>query len=122
MELIIKKQLDELVKQLDQNKAFNIKVYDVQGHSWITDYIIVTNINNVTHTKLIIDIATQFSKQAATKATGFIFNPVKISGEPESGWVVLDFNSFICHCLTEEKQDFYDIDALFSQYAVVHYH
>ena len=47
---------------------------------------------------------------------------IKQSGSPESGWVILDLNSILIHCVTESARDFYKLDSIYEKYGVIHHH
>lgn len=92
---------------LDDNKAENIKVYDVRLKSSITDFNILANGMSPPHLRALIG-----DVKAALREEGV--PSYKASGEPESGWVVLDYVDVIVHIFTREAREYYDLDELWS--------
>ena len=44
-----------------------------------------------------------------------------IEGDPESGWVLVDFGDLIVHIFAPDKRDYYDLEGLWSDaYVVLH--
>lgn len=44
---------------------------------------------------------------------------VNVEGDPESGWILMDYNSVIVHLFTEEMRDFYRLEDLWKNARVV---
>ncbi len=111
----LEKTLDEIVKFADDKQAEDIKVFHVAEKIWITDYIIILGVKNHIHSKsLITGIEKELKKMNLDRGLDF-FTPIKVSGNSDSGWVILDINSIIIHCVDAETRLHYDIDALFEK-------
>jgi ribosome-associated protein len=107
------KFLAEIVKICDQKKAQNIKAYQFKDF-WVVDYAVIATANNAIQVKAVVgDLLVKFKKQ------GVLPN---MSGKPDSGWVILDFNSIMVHIFVGELREYYQLDRLFEKRAVVfHY-
>mgnify|MGYP001272487272 CR=1 FL=1 len=111
----IEDTVDELVKYADEKQAENIKVFHVSEKLWITDYIIIFGVKNTIHAKsLVTGLEKELKKLDLDKSEDY-YSPVKISGNSESGWVILDVNSIIIHCVDEPTRAHYEIDAIFEK-------
>ena len=111
----IEDTVDELVKYADEKQAENIKVFHVSEKLWITDYIIIFGVKNTIHAKsLVTGLEKELKKLDLDKSEDY-YSPVKISGNSESGWVILDVNSIIIHCVDETTRAHYEIDAIFEK-------
>ncbi len=44
---------------------------------------------------------------------------VNVEGDPESGWILIDYNSVIVHLFTDEMRDFYRLEDLWKNARVV---
>jgi ribosome-associated protein len=40
--------------------------------------------------------------------------PIRREGQPETGWMVLDYGLVVVHAFTEEQRRFYDLERLWS--------
>ena len=90
---------------LESNKAEDVRVYDVRGRSNVTDYYIAATGLSTPHLRSLSSAV-----RAALKSEGI--PGYKASGEPESGWVVLDYIDVIAHLFIREAREYYDLDSL----------
>ncbi len=93
---------------LDAKKAENVRVYDVRGISDVTDWTVVATGTSAPHLKALIREA-----EGALAAEGA--ERLRISGEPDSGWVVLDAITVVVHVFAEEARTYYDIEKLWTK-------
>lgn len=90
---------------LDDKKAADIRVYDVRGKSSITDFNVLATGLSAPHLRaLVSDVRASMSKEGVPS--------YRHSGEPDSGWVVLDYVDVIVHVFTHEAREYYDIDGI----------
>jgi ribosome-associated protein len=45
--------------------------------------------------------------------------PLRREGEPDTGWIVLDYGDVVVHAFTEEQRRFYDLERLWSDAPVL---
>ncbi|MAH81618.1 MAG: ribosome silencing factor [Rickettsiales bacterium] len=118
----LEKTLEEIIKFADEKQAEDIKVFHVAENLWITDYIIILGVKNNIHSKsLITGIEKELKKMNLNRGNDF-FDPLKVSGNSDSGWVILDINSIIIHCVDSETRLHYDIDTLFEKQGVTYHY
>jgi len=86
-------------------KGTDVAVLDVRGRSPVTDYLVIASGNTPSHLKA---IASEASK--ALKAHGVYC--YRKSGEPEDGWVALDFVDVVIHIFLPERREYYAIEEL----------
>ena len=89
----------------DSRKAENIVLLEVVEVSYLADYFVVSSGNSRTQVKAISD-AIQESVQKQ-----FNYAPVRIEGEKERNWILLDYGDVIAHILLPEEREFYDLEA-----------
>lgn len=65
---------------------------------------------NVRHMNALIDTLDREMKQSGVDMGGQ-------EGEPESGWVLLDFAEVIVHLFSREQRDYYNLEGLWSRSA-----
>ena len=113
--------VDKLVDVADQKKAEHIVVYNVTQYASLTDFVIVVSTKNVIQGRaILIEIEKKVKELLENEDSDDIFEP-KISGKTESEWVVLDINSIVIHIISEAKRNFYGLDELFEQKAIVYH-
>ncbi len=86
-------------------KAIDLVAYDLRGLTLIADCFIVCSAASEPQMKAITN-----GVRDALRETGL--RPRHVEGEPNSGWLVLDYGSLIFHVFREEARAFYDLDGL----------
>lgn len=90
----------------------NIVMLDMQGVSLLADYFVLCNAESTPQFKAILE---EVEKQA--KATGGRLSHVE--GEPESGWVLLDFGSVVVHIFDPKLRAYYNLEELWKEARLV---
>lgn len=85
--------------------AKDIRIWDVRGLSSITDYYVVATGTSGPHLKALVTEVQQHMKAHGEAST-------RLSGTPDSGWVVLDFVHAVVHVFSTETRDYYAIENL----------
>jgi len=97
--------LKRLVKALDDKHAEEIMVLDMQKHSPIYDYMVITTAKN---DRLAAGILREL-KDMATE-TGLVLK--RIEGANHGQWVLADFERIIVHVFTPETRMEYNLEKL----------
>lgn len=100
------------VKLLDEHKAKNIKLLHVFEHTVIADYFVICTGNSSTQLRSLAD-------EVEYKLSLEGYAPTHIEGDGGCGWMLLDFSSVIVHILSPQARDFYDLEKLYDEDAVV---
>ena len=90
----------EIVQALEDAKGQDIRVYDVRGTSGLTDYFVVATGAAAPHLKALV-------KALPKKA-------YRVSGDPESGWIVADYVDVIVHVFSPEARAYYALEKLWA--------
>jgi ribosome-associated protein len=77
----------------------------VQGVSSVTDYFLVCSGRSAPHVKTIADAIRE-----ELKADGV--RPLHSEGQPESGWVLLDYGDVLMHVFLEDTRAYYALERL----------
>jgi ribosome-associated protein len=88
-----------------EKKAVGLAVLDVQGVSTVTDYFLLCSGKSTTHVRTISDAIRQ-----ELKADGI--RPLHTEGQPESGWVLLDYGDVLVHVFLEDTRAYYALERL----------
>ncbi len=119
----VQQLIERIAHMADEKKAERIVSIDLGGTSWVTDAIVLLSVKNTIHAKALLF---ELSKELGgiirdLKSDDFYDDPI-IEGDVKSGWVILDLNSILIHCLTDEIRGFYELDSFFAERGVVtHY-
>ena len=94
-----------IAQALYDKQADNIRVLDVRGVSTVTDYCVVASGTSAPHLKALQKAAQNWLKQQADTR-------YRLSGESDSGWVLLDAFTVVAHIFAPEAREYYDIESL----------
>jgi ribosome-associated protein len=96
-------------------KAGRIVILDVSRQLVITDYFLICHGNTERQVRTIADEIER--KLAETRRV----KPARREGERESRWVVLDYVDFVVHVFHRDDREYYNLERLWSDAAVVSY-
>ena len=99
MTMTSEEQAKGMAGVLKDAKAGDVKIYDVRGKSGFTDFFVVATGAAAPHLK------------ALTKALPKAY---RISGDPESGWIVADFVDAVVHVFSPEARAYYALERLWA--------
>ncbi len=91
----------------ESKKGLDPVILDVRGLSEVADYLVVVTARSAPHLRALDEEIDQ-----ATRGGGR--TPSRLSGTPESGWMVRDFYGVIVHLMTEERRRFYALETLWN--------
>lgn len=94
-----------IMDMLSDHKASNILLLDVQPVTILADYFILGSATSERHLKALADALSR-------ELRADIDRPWKVEGEPESGWVLVDYGDVIVHLFLPETRKFYDLEGL----------
>lgn len=97
-----------VINALEDMKAKDITVIDVQGRTSVTDYMILATGTSKKHAQAVCDNAS-----AEAKAKGL--KPLGAEGRDSSDWMLLDLGDVIVHVMTEQARHFYDLERLWGE-------
>ena len=92
------KLAEDIKSALEDAKGQDVKVYDVRGKSGLTDFFVVATGAAAPHLKALV-------KSLPKKA-------YRVSGDPESGWIVADYIDVVVHVFSPEARAYYALEKL----------
>ena len=101
-------QIKLIVQGLKDRKGTDIKVYDVRGKSQLADYFLVATGAAAPHLKALIAETQSVMKDAGVMS-------YRTSGDPESGWIVVDYIDAIVHVFSAEARAYYALEKLWEK-------
>ena len=96
-----------VAKALEDRKGADVKIYDVRGKSGLTDFFVVATGTAAPHLKALIA-----ETQNAMKREGVA--SYRTSGDPESGWIVVDYIDVVAHVFSPEARAYYALEKLWA--------
>ena len=92
----------------DDKKAENIVILDVSGLSPITDILVICSATSSPHLRAVRDEVEEKLK------TEHGMPPLVSDGSLDSQWLVLGYPNVVVHVFTQDKRDFYALEALWN--------
>ena len=90
-------------KALDEKKAKDTIILDIQKISFIADYFIISTAQSPAQIKTLSNIVIKKLKE------NDINRNLNYEGSPHTGWVLLDCGDVVIHLFSEEKRDYYNL-------------
>ena len=103
--------LDIAVKSLDDGKAEDIVVMDLQGKTSIANYMIIASGTSQRHVAALAE-----QVQMKLKAAGY---KTESEGEEKADWVLIDAFVVIIHIFKPEVREFYNLEKMWSAIAEI---
>ena len=98
-------QAQAVAAALEERKGMEVKVWDVRGKSPLTDFFVVATGAAAPHLKALVA-----ESQAVMKKAGVA--SFRTSGDPESGWIVVDYIDVVVHVFSPEARAYYALEKL----------
>ena len=100
--------LAQVLRALADKKGRDLIVFDMRGHSDLTDYCVLATGLNGPHLKAL-------ANELRVRLKGPGRGPVRRSSTPESGWLVADAVDVVAHVFTPEMRSYYGLDELWAK-------
>ena len=88
----------------EDGRATNIVSLDIRGVSTMTDYFVILTAESTRQMKALME-----QMSIGLKSLGVRANHKE--GQPDGGWVLLDFGDFVVHIFSPEKRDYYLLES-----------
>ena len=106
--------IDHFVNVLLEKKAENLKVYACENYPLFVDAVIVCQVSTSVHLRAL-------KAAVETCWVGLKKNQkvaeLRVSGELNSGWLIIDLNDFVIHIMLDSLREYYELDAWIEGYA-----
>lgn len=94
---------------LEDKKGIDITVLDVGALSGVADYFVIVSGTSAPHLKAMVNAVQMELKHAEKRYVAHR------AGDPESGWLVLDYLDIIIHIFLPQTRAYYSLEALWSE-------
>ena len=106
--MTLEEQVKAIEQALEDRKGTDIKAYDMRGKSSLADFFVVATGAAAPHLKALVA-----ETQAAMKKAGV--SSYRTSGDPESGWIVVDYIDVVVHVFSPEARAYYALEKLWTK-------
>lgn len=97
---------------LDDKKALEIKVINIQNVSTLADYFIIASGTNHNQVQAMADNVDETLGRAG-------YEPKQIEGYQNANWILMDYRDIVIHIFDEENRLFYDLERIWRDGTVV---
>lgn len=108
----MKKDYPEIVAlaltAIEDKLGRDVRVYDVQGKSSVTDFFVIASAGSGPQLKAI-----EQSVNVCLKNNGI--KSYRRGGDPDSGWLVLDYFDVVIHLFLDQTRKYYAIEELWEE-------
>jgi ribosome-associated protein len=92
-----------IINSLEDKKGENILLLDIQKISSFTDYFIICTGTSNRMVDALVNAVSDSTKES------YQLNG-RVEGNPECGWMVVDFGSIIVHIFSPDQREFYRLE------------
>lgn len=86
---------------------------DIHQKAVFADYFLICNGESERQLRALVDGVVEDAREKAG------VRPSGIEGEPEGGWILVDFGDLIVHVFSEETRSYYNLEDLWSDAQVM---
>ncbi len=104
--MTIEERIDTIVNILDEKKAEEIEVFNLDDADYIADRVVIANSLNLKHTQALFD-----QLKEVLKPKGETFLHADISDE----WIVADLGDILIHIMIPEYRQRYSLETFLSE-------
>jgi len=97
---------------LEEKKGEDIILLDIQGLAPFADYFVLCS---GTSNRMLQALADEAIEKVKSK---YRFR-ARIEGEPQDGWMLVDFGDVILHLFSPDRRNYYRLEELWSQGKVI---
>jgi ribosome-associated protein len=92
----------------------DILILDLKDVTTFTDYFVLCTTSSRRQMDVLASTIREEMKKDDVQQI-----PLNVEGEPDSGWILMDYNSVIVHLLSEEMRAFYRLEELWRSARIV---
>jgi ribosome-associated protein len=102
-----------LVDTILDKKGSDITLLDIRDQAVFADYFLICNGENERQLHTLADTVREKAKQEAEVIA------YGVEGEPQSGWMLVDFGDLIVHIFSPSQRNYYSLEDLWREGHVV---
>ncbi|QKX01343.1 ribosome silencing factor [Wolbachia endosymbiont of Dipetalonema caudispina] len=94
---------DVIVNIIDQNKGYDITIFNVQNKTIIAKYMVIASGNSNRHVKALAEDIINNLK---------LYDKIDVEGMEHGNWVIVNFQNIMVHIFRSEVRKYYKIEEL----------
>ncbi|MCA9962072.1 MAG: ribosome silencing factor [Anaerolineales bacterium] len=98
-----------LVESILDKKGTNITLLDIRDQAIFADYFLLCNGENDRQLRALVDGIAEDAKKKAQVL------PLGVEGEPQHGWILVDFGDLVIHVFSPIKRGYYNLEELWNR-------
>ena len=93
------------VAALEEKKAVDVKVIDIEKISTLADYFIIASGTNRSQVQAMAEaVEEELQKQD--------IHPKNVEGYQSANWILMDYGDFIIHLFDKESREYYNLERI----------
>ena len=97
---------------LEDKKALDVKIIDIEQVSTLADYFIIASGTNRNQVQAMADNVEEVLGRAG-------YEPKQIEGYQTGNWILMDYRDIVIHVFDEENRLFYDLERIWRDGTVI---
>lgn len=97
---------------LADTPAARTRVLDIRGISSLADFFVITSGENQRQLRAI-------ARELTDELNSRQLRPTRVEGDPESGWILVDYSDVVVHVFDAELRQFYNLEELWQDAPVL---
>ena len=97
---------------LEDKKALDVKIIDIEQVSTLADYFIIASGTNRNQVQAMADNVEEVLGRAG-------YEPKQIQGYQTGNWILMDYRDIVIHVFDEENRLFYDLERIWRDGSVI---
>lgn len=102
-----------IVDVIADKQGEDILLLDIREISILADYFVIGSAVSKRQTKAMVNGIIDETKQ------GFDVKPLRVEGDADSGWVLMDYGAVVVHLFAPEARSYYDLEGFWEDARVV---
>jgi len=102
-----------IVEVIADKKGEDVLLLDIREISILADYFVIASTLSKRQAKAVVNAIKQETKQV------FDTRPLRVEGELDTGWVLMDYGGVVVHLFAPEVRAYYDLEELWQDGQVV---
>lgn len=106
---------DRAAETLSDKQGQDVVLLDLRKSANFTDFFVIASGDNERHVKALVEAVDE-------SLSGLDVEPLHVEGNPDSGWVLMDYGAVLVHIFDPQKRAYYNLEGLWARTApVVHF-
>jgi ribosome-associated protein len=101
-----------IVDAITERLGSDVVLLDMGGVTLLADYFVICTAESPPQFKAIVDEIGKRAKETGKRCLG-------VEGEPDSGWILLDYGSVVVHIFDPKVRSYYNLEELWKQARLV---